>query len=619
MGQIPWKAANKDVQRSIYEKYGITKWESRTFSRFNLVTGENGAGKSRLLLAMRDLCAKVKLPCIYMDFTTIGKEAPPSEYDAELDDVLLFKDSFPSSVYADFIPFIENKSEAFSEQLSQMSANKRRTVDKLKNEINQFLEAHLGRKLIFSQEGKTEKCYISSRTDSRGPLLFENAVAEMSPGEKAILYFALALLCVKRDEQMQQAFVLLLDEPEEHLHAKALRSLIEELRKLDTVSSNGSVFIASHSIFLIPYARFQDIILLENGSMMYSKSSLYEDVYHSLIGDSGTSSGNLQEMLVSISYWCFGNYLMECLEPPTVSNRASASDPQAVKLLSQLLSRSDANIELLDYGGGKGRIASCIQLYFEENPGCALLERLKYDVYDWEINSEDLPKSPWVRQAYAGKNPFDLKIPEKRYDLIVLYNVLHEVDVTEWAKTLNFILSLLKDDGMLVFGERMVLSLGERPYGQSGYLVLGEAELHALFGAPHVRLLPKVRDDDPTECYVITSPREISITVKHVRNAIEALKSRSENTLESIINRTCKPDSARTYAFYCQQYINTRHALSLFDMESEKDDLGRLTLQYIISDYIDPERTNLIRKRAKYADEAGEACREWLLKNKLDP
>lgn len=618
MSNVPWSSLTADEQRLIYEKYGITGWENRFFTRFNLITGENGAGKSRLLRAMRDLCKEAGSPCIYMDFTTIGKGAPHSQYDAGLDDVLLYNYHFPSSIYEDFIPFIENKSEEFSKQLSQINASGRRAVESRREEINRFLETHLGRKLIFIQE-EGGKCCISSRMDSRKPLPFAEAVAEMSPGEKAILYFALALLCVNRDEQMKKSFVLLLDEPEEHLHAKALRGLIEELRKLDTVSSKGTVFIASHSIFLAPYAKFQDIILLENGAVQYSKASLYEDVYRSLVGNSEASDGNLQEMLASISFWCFGNYLMECLDPPTVSGKASASDPQAAKLLEMLQSRGGADIELLDYGGGKWRIAHCIDLYFKEHPDCALSERLKYDVYDRQVDSGDMPESPWARQSYVGANAFELKIPEKRYDLVVLYNVLHEVDVTEWSKTLNFILSLLKNDGVLIFGERMVLSLGERPYGKSGYLVLGETELHELFGEQYVQRLPRVKDDDPTECYVITSPRAISVMSSNVQNAIKTLMSRSESAVEAIIERKSKLDPARTYAFYCQQYINAKHALSLFAEASEEEYLKRLSLQSIISDYNEPKRTEMIRKRAKYLDEAGKACKEWLLKNQIEP
>lgn len=618
MSNVPWSSLTADEQRLIYEKYGITGWENRLFTRFNLITGENGAGKSRLLRAVRDLCNEAGIPCIYMDFTTIGKSPPASRYDAGLNDVLLYNYCFPPSVYEDFIPFIENKSEEFSEQLSQINAGGSRAVKSRREEINRFLETHLGRKLVFIREADGEKCCISSRVDSRKPLPFVEAVAEMSPGEKAILYFALALLCVNRDEQMKKSFVLLLDEPEEHLHAKALRGLIEELRKLDTVSSKGTVFIASHSIFLAPYAQFQDIILLENGAVQYSKASLYEDVYRSLIGNSETSDGNLQEMLASISFWCFGNYLVECLDPPTVSGKASASDPQALKLLNRLLSRGGADIELLDYGGGKWRIAHCINLYFKEHPNCALSERLKYDVYDRESNSGDMPECPWARQAYVGANAFELKMPEKRYDLVVLYNVLHEVDVTEWARTLNFILSLLKDDGMLIFGERMVLSLGELPYGKSGYLVLGETELHELFGKQYVQRLPRVKDDDPTECYVITYPRAISVTSGNVQNAIKALMSRSEDAVEAIIEKRSKSHPARTYAFYCQQYINAKHALSLLAEASKDESLKRLSLQSIISDYNEPKRTEMIQKRAKYSDEAGEACREWLLKNQIE-
>lgn len=614
MGQVPWyKGEDPQKARSIFEEYGITGYDVWQFSNFNLVIGENGAGKSRLLRAIRQACQNAGVFNIYMDFTRISGEytaLPASEGDDKLFGPLLYHGALSEKVYADFIPFLERDTTAFLQGLNEPYVSTQKILRNRRQRVNDFLQEQLNRKLIFDQ-GST--VMISSHDEKRGPMALADAIGEMSPGERSILYFALGILCVDVDDDINGDFVLLLDEPENHLHPKALLSLIQEAKQICKDRGRGYILLASHSVFLIPLFEFEQLILMRGGSIDRPTAGVYSNAYNALIGDPTGDSG-IQQMLSSISRWSFGDYLSQCLCPPTVSDRAKADDPEFEKLVQALepLVRSNKPVRLLDYGGGSGRIAKCMQLRFREKPGDPLEKRLSYDIYDPELISEgDLPNEPWMKRRFNGKggnNP-----PAESYDLVVLFNVLHEIDVTEWADTLNRIFSLLSENGMLVFGERMVLSQGERPYGKSGYLVLRQEELSKLFCDGTVKeLLLGTDKKDPTICCVIRSNGQM-VANTHVKAAIEALQNRSWEMIQQMIDERADVRQAREYAFYCQQYINTRHALGLLKEQRVGKDMDLLQ---ILNRYAGAKRYRLLAERARIQDEEGAKCREWLEHNR---
>lgn len=612
MGQIPWcKAEHQENLRSVFEKYGITGGDAWEFSRLNLVTGENGAGKSRLLRAIQQACQDAGVFSIYMDFTQISGVRPAMEAAPDystLSDPLLYHGALSEQLYADFIPFLERDTAAFLRQLNEPAVSRGGALTDRRQKIDKFLQEQLGRKLVFDQGGEV---MISSRDEKRPPLTLANAIAEMSPGERSILYFALGILCVEVDSDIRRDFVLLLDEPENHLHPKAVMDLIRAVMEIRKGRGNGYILVASHSVFLIPMFRFEELILMRDGKIDRPTAGIYANAYNVLIGDPNGDDG-LQQMLSSLSRWSFGDYLSQCLCAPTVSDRARADDPEFRKLIRALepLLRGSSAIRLLDYGGGSGRIAKCMQLRFRENPKDSLIGRLSYDVYDPYLNEAELPDEPWMKQRFNDKGGH--KPVPGSYDLIVLFNVLHEVDVTEWADKLNDIFSLLDQDGLLVFGERMVLSQGERPYGKSGYLVLRQEELRKLFGRPNVEeLLLGTDERDPTVCCVIR-PIGRRVTKADVQEALKALQDRSWNMVQQAIDQRVDARQAREYAFYCQQYINTKHALGLLD---ENPSLENLTLNYILNKYAGEQRTELLKRRSLIPDEEGDECRKWLENN----
>lgn len=55
----------------------------------------------------------------------------------------------------------------------------------------------------------------------------------------------------------------------------------------------------------------------------------------------------------------------------------------------------------------------------------------------------------------------DFKQITKKYDCVVLMNVLREIEPSEWASIFNQIENVLNDNGYLLFVEERVLHTGE--------------------------------------------------------------------------------------------------------------------------------------------------------------
>lgn len=619
---------NEEKAAAMFSEAGISGWNTWSYSQMNLIMGENGAGKSRFLRAVRDVCIENGIPCVYMDFTQMkgNYEQIQRNKGDRLTGTLIFHGGIDASLYHDFIPMLESDMEAFSLRLMGFKTMSMPVIVERLEQINVFLDRHLGRMLDFDSD--PEQCMMTCREQGRTAISVEKALKEMSPGERCILYFALGILCVQGDERMPDNYVILLDEPENHLHPKALRALIKDVKQEKTLPSNCRLMIASHSIFLVPMFQFEEIIHIQNGTLGHPSGKLYGNLYRSLVGSDSPDENDLQTFMTSLDQWGFANYIAECLAAePTVKDDSRETDPQFLKLKELLCpalwkrKEGEQPIRLLDYGGGGGRIAKCLDLYLKKQ-NCSLDKKLVYDIYDISPQRSKLPREPWMGEVYQNERG----VPRDTYDFIVLYNVLHEVDVTEWSATLSNIISMLKSTGILIFGERNVLTRGERPFGKSGYLVLELEELKYLFGERFVDEIDvNVQGRDPTSCYVIRIQDKNLIPKENVKRAVKALKQRMDKEVRRYINREVSLPNSREYAFYCQGKINAEHAMEL--LEEQERQLQRqtkkekcrwlmgLTLNYIINECPRTEQVEKIKMRAEIEDEEGERCRGWLKAN----
>lgn len=542
--------------------YGIKNIENYKLEKNNLIVGINGSGKTRLLNLIKDLCEEENYTTVYMDFSQLGNKFQKSiSTVAQTNDkknkdqfnwALMYRDINGFSNFSDFVAFTNNSIEnllSFIKKSSNMEYSKRRF-----SQINDLLYEVLGRKVICIKNN----FYFTDRTEMESPIRISDAINQMSPGERSILYFVLQINII---ELLKGEYVLLIDEPETHLHPIALTKLIKYIK--DNFKPKFSV-IATHSVFLLPLYSFDEIKMIDNNIIKKPSSRLYEDVYSQLIGEN-CDGNSMYNFLASIYEWNYANFLAECFVEPTDVAIGNAKDPQFQKLLkiiSQFTHQEE--ISVLDFGAGSGRIAKCFELLEKEQPNLNIWKKLKYSLYDKYKIDDSLPEKEWINEKIKSEN--ELIKNNKKYDIIIVYNVLHEVSIEKWVQTLKLIINSLNYGGYLLFGERKVLSKGEKPYGKSGYLVLEKNELKLLFSTKSIEeIVLKEKKQDATICYAMKRSSIQIPTTEEVKKALIELKSRLNKEIYRIL---LSEKMDRKYAFYCQEYFNCARALdvlSLFD------------------------------------------------------
>jgi len=623
---------NEDIFGELFIK-GI---KNRRFSKKNLLIGENGAGKSRFLQVVNKAAEEDGIPTLFLDFTKIKPEyiSPDNnKYIAAADDNKN-RAASDSVVYnrtdiallANLIEAVESGFDVLHEDLQRVG-NRHNTI----YEINQHLKDSLGRSLKI-ENGKS---YISRRKSDEFVDLNEE-IPLLSPGERSLLYTAIGIHILLHVARENGDILILIDEPETHLHPAALVNVIKLIKKLEKVTNKKIyLFIASHSVFLLPHFLVEETIYITNGEIKRLNNNIYRNLYKSLIDN---EERNLYDFMASEFEWQYVSYISECFKSPVNKNEADKKDMQASLLKKFMMGKlnyakeNNISVDVLDFGSGSGRIGRCITEKILSEQDCdeskLILEHLKYHVYDsYEVDGKiinGIDEECIIEYINKATIPFlgdiidanKLNKYEKTFDSVLLFNVLHEVDVLDWSEKLKTILSLLKDDGYLVFSERRTLSKGEKPFGKSGYLVLNEDEIKTLLSTKEIELLNY--EDSERGILVCCAIKKSDISKNPnneiVKNTISKLKQRMDENINNYFTteKTTKP---REYAFCCQQYFNARYAISLLDnTESYKPDISKYTLPDILDIEDETKRNNYLETRAKFNnDEEAIRCRKYLL------
>lgn len=592
------------VDVSQFLSRGLTNVSTTVFQKRNLLIGKNGSGKTRFLNALHDTL-HVEQPngmtVIKLDFSTFhlsGGQSLP-EPASDLYSILISGDS---ANFFEFLGLVDQKNQDFirdimTAQFNIRAANPRKKAEAGLNGVNEHLKELIGYEIYFG--AAPDHSPIIRKVDANGKTVREKPYAEMisefSPGERFIFYLSFFLFYV--DTVKHEKLILLLDEPELHLHPQVLYKTIHWLYHAKVVEE---LWIASHSLFLVPLFHFKEITLFENSSILSRNSKMYKQIYNDLVGFEDIG---MFEMLKSMDNWEYYRFIAECFCLPTTVSEVNSKDEQFIKFAKKITEKaSDAPLRVLDYGAGEFRIWECLQMAKES--GELSVEKIAYEAY------EPYPKSEAICQIeeHYGKNPFPFykhiaKVPAQSYDAVVLMNVLHEVDILKWEQIFREIQNVLVPDGILIFLEVQTLSLGEQPYGNTGYLILGPHEVEKLFKHP-ISLVPKAatRDRNKSYCWAIPNHILAGVDSASICASLEELINNSKKTLnEQFLQKVRlahgkKPlstadTSARKYAFWSQQYINAvlaserltgKHApTKSFTLEQQKIDFPGFTQENI--------------------------------------
>ncbi len=426
---------------------------------------------------------------------------------------------------------------------------KKKKSYKLFNTFQNYVRQFLGKE--FSYKQKTTGNTINS-------VLYYNEtpfdINLFSPGQKTLFAYAILFFYLDTNSKTNiRDSIIIMDEPEKHLHPEAQIALIAALKEI--VSKSGQLWLATHSINILAHLEYDEIIMVKDDEIIPPSRTTPGNSFNDLMGlDEHITE--LVTFINAISEWAYGNFMVQCFKEPDVVFSNDINDPQ-FKLFKEFISTKE-QLTLLDFGAGKGRIGYTIN---EDEKTKSIIQYYAYEPD--KGNFELLSKVPDIKKFYQNTN----EIPDNTFDCILLCNVLHEINPKEWVDVFNQIKRKLKQDGYLLIIEDKFLPKGENAH-QFGYLILGTEQLKLLFksyrgSAPEIIELA-LKEENYKDRIVFTAiaKDQIDITDDKVQYAIESLKKTSFNNIKTLRKQQGKDiNHGRHYANQTQLYINAQLAL----------------------------------------------------------
>ena len=550
---------------SVFKRFGLDPADSIRFQKHNLAIGQNGSGKTRFLKAIEEYYHKnppentevitlyfPEISSFYSQEDAQVDEEPTAELESAIfsGELLNFED-FLKLAQRDTVTLLDDLFTYMQIRAQRMRRQYQDDFDLLNKKLRTFLGWELENKLT-NREIRGIKLF-NNQQERKLPIV--EMLTAFSPGELMIFYFCLFLFYLEHVRQSK--LILIIDEPEQHLHPKVLVELIRVIKNTVSVSQ---LWIASHSLFLLPLFQFEQLVYIKQNKILTLNRNTYKDVYNDLVG---LENVDMYDLLQSVECWSYYQFIAENFLLPTSKDTVNNHDEQFRKLLNSLRAKKSSRpLDLLDFGAGKLRIWECFKL--EVPDAAARAEILRYSAY------EPYPEDDFVCPSDVSFYTKVGDMPRSHYDVVVLMNVLHEIDPKAWPYTLKVIYHLLREDGIVVFLEVLCLSKGEQPYGNAGYLLLQGPETKALF--PHATPV-SIHEKDKSNCWIIPRKDLETITRGMVADTIGLLEDNCERQLEQLdqqriklaqnsntLERTEIKTTARQYAFLAQQYINAHIA-----------------------------------------------------------
>lgn len=537
----------------------------------NIIIGPNGGGKTRFLRTVMDYYENEEH---YADYEIVFADFPHLTYDSQSTDEINYNENMlPAHLFffsrvqislKRYMFLINKEQNVFIETLfNNVPLQSQKFIwARVTTALNLFLVDMLnfkfdGEKKIMTVKGE-DKDYEGFK---------EYIFNQASPGERNLFYMSIFLAALTT-HRPNGRLVIILDEPELHMHASKVTAFID---LIEQELPNAALWVATHSIHLIPRFTFDEMIFIEDGKVIQRNSGIYRRIFDSIIG----SSSAIEEFMRDLTEWEMCCFISECFtQPPkTVNSKNDQQTQKICKVVQELFNvvKEGEALKILDFGAGKGRIGSALD---ELDSG--RIEYYTYDLTDKEYNKHIKNKIKHHKEHYVNLN--DIKI---EFNAVLLVNVLHEIPPTNWVSVFAEINKILVGRGVLILCEALTLTSGEylgkdeKTGKEYGYIVLDENAVFSMFD----QLGCTVATTDKTMIAVINSfafskfgSSDNTITEARVREALKALRESSFRNYVSLLKKSqglntdgnVKFANGRKMAFYITQYANTRLGLELF-------------------------------------------------------
>lgn len=401
------------------------------------------------------------------------------------------------------------------------------------------------------------------------------AEAKLSDGQRILLIAAITL---KYQGGNLDDFVLLFDEPENHLHPSASAEVIRCFRQ---ACPQGQIFIATHSVHLLAAADTNEIWYVNDGVLQKAGRDP-QKILWSLLGDE-PGRERLAAFIARPDEYARTLFAGQCLTPPAVAD-TPAGDPQT-KQISQALcvvqTAQEGPLRVLDYGAGHARLLTELAEH-------ALKVSLPiHDIWDYYAFNDDqytgakvaercqqelllqFPRHGGVSRYLSNSKQLATVLGIAPVQVVVMCNVLHEIEPSQWPTVFAELAQITTPDGYLLIVEDHCLRDGERAH-KFGFLVLDAPQLKCLFDVrtSDSEILTYAHPD-PRYAERLKAHRVPALLLSRVNektraNALVKLIDEAHARANSL--RMSDPDiiNARSYAYWTQQHFNAVCASKCF-------------------------------------------------------
>jgi SAM-dependent methyltransferase len=382
--------------------------------------------------------------------------------------------------------------------------------------------------------------------------------SSLSDGQRILLMMA---VLIHVQVSKLNGHVLLLDEPECHLHPRIVIKIVRWLIENDKV---GQIWIATHSVPLIATLPHESLWFVEKGQVSWAGRKT-ELILHGLLGGP-ESREQIEEFLRLPAQLASNRFASECLIPPKVVN-TGADDPQArqVREYLQLESKNNTPLKVLDYGAGVGRLLSAMyERWDNEREFC---EAIDYRAFEPGISSKEQLQST-IRSIYsdaeqqfrcAVKDEELVKIDPDSVDIVIMCNVLHEIPPDEWRQLFSSISRLLKsDNGKLLILEDTEIPHGERAH-RYGFLILDNLQLYKLFSCTEkdsLKISTPDMGNSRLRVHVVPAQLLGRVTPESTKQALELLQQTARNQIKELRNQELDSRNGHLHALWTQLLAN---------------------------------------------------------------
>lgn len=394
---------------------------------------------------------------------------------------------------------------------------------------------------------------------------------DLSEGEKLLFAYALLFFLLDQNPNLPiSESIIIMDEPELHLHPAMEIKVIQDIREI--VEKKGQLIIATHSINIKSHLNNDEIFVVREGKITHPQISSPTESLSELIGLEDRIY-KLSEFLDASDSWFYTNFVVQCFDDPEVIDYSGPNDPQVEEFKDKLKSistKKTKKINVLDFGAGQGRLLNQLQNEVQ------LFNHINYEVLEPKTEFHENLISLGAKKTYEKID----ELPNVFFDIVVLCNVLHEIKLGEWINTLNKIISSIKSDGFLFIIEAKMLKKGEK-IGTAGFLLLDYDELKILFNLSNDPSKLKIEDSESKIISTLISKKNLKeITLDSLGDCIEALAQNTLNKIETLRNKVdsvnkkqltkeLKSSFGREAAFLSQQNINAQLGIK-FLLEEKK-------------------------------------------------